>query len=1060
MMKVIPPLALLATLASCGLHTGPQEIKKLDLVNSNIISIREVNEEVMTIMVRLEAPALLESAQYNGSLIQVSDAQKALVLSQQQSFMEAINKIDPSIQLLYSTKLVMNSVTIIAHPSKLKIINQLPMVKNAREMSLFNSPDLKTINKSKTKLTKLIKDLKTKNSVSFIGALEANQRYGLTGKGLRIGIIDTGIDYTHTMFGGSGSVKEYKSIDPTQEVSMFPNKKILGGIDLVGDLYSPSSPYKEFRIPKPDNNPLDFNGHGTHVAGTVAGNGDGILHTYDGVAPDATMYAIKVFGKDSTGDAVVIAALEYSVDPNGDLNPDDRLDVVNLSLGGGYGKPSINYTEAAKNVVRAGVSFVAAAGNSGSTPYIVGAPSTATEAFSVAAGVDNMLHTTQVDASNLTIDGVGESIISVFSSFSKEFQDGEVITGDIGYVGLANEELNDELAALVKGKIALIDRGGEPFAKKANHAVKAGATGVVVVNNTDDEPSVMSGDGKVLEIPVIMISKANGLKIKEALKVNKEVKLGFSTEYKFSRLDYIDTITGFSSRGPRSEDGIIKPEIVAPGQLIMSAAVGTGHESAALNGTSMASPHMAGVMALVKERFPTLSVMDHKHILMSRAKIINDHRGVRYPVTSQGAGRVDVVNAMEAKILPSKGAFSLGQINLLKNLQKKEKITLTNLTSEAIKFTLTPEFSAGLILEEASQEFSIAANGTLELNLNFNIGLTDKPRSNYDGFLKLLDASSGKELAHFPVLAVIHQSSEIAPTAVIQNKEKITLVLQNKSSMTGSVLPFNLIATDIKKPSAGSLAHIRSRACDIKSAGFRFITKKIKNEERVYLQMGIKLYESVSSWESCGISVLIDGDDDDKIDQEWVAAQAENLPGLDKMVPGGFYSYVIDSHKARELREKYEIFHRVSKGGTLKDDLRDESEIKNDEGKVEDYRKAILALESFTPFNMSSVAVMETEVSSLLKLNDSIKFKMAVLSGNENSIQPDDYLAGKDAWHVIKIPSQEDLELVPIINLNANETKKVHLPKVDTSKGIVLYSPTNSDGRRDETPDLQEIILD
>ena len=146
------------------------------------------------------------------------------------------------------------------------------------------------------------------------------------------------------------------------------------------------------QVPKPDPDPLDESGHGTHVAGTVAGIGDGI-NTYNGVAPGATLHALKVFGiSGSTTDSVVIAAMEYAADPNKDLDSSDRLDVVNLSLGGGYGSPNSLYDVAVKNLANGGTISVIAAGNSGDSPFIVGSPSTAAEALSVAASVDAMDH--------------------------------------------------------------------------------------------------------------------------------------------------------------------------------------------------------------------------------------------------------------------------------------------------------------------------------------------------------------------------------------------------------------------------------------------------------------------------------------------------------------------------------------------------------------------------------------------------------------------------------------------------------------------------------------------
>ncbi len=1046
-MKVIPSLALLSVLTSCGFSTSPAELKKLDLVNSNIISIRAINEDVGTFMVRLAAPGLIESADINSGKITINEAQKNLVLTQQQEFVEAIKKIDPSIYVLYSTKLVMNTVTVVASPKLMKSINNLPMVKNVREATLYSAPKNVSQDDVQKALQRRIEDLTRKNSVSFIGALEAREELNLTGKGLRIGIIDTGIDYTHTMFGGSGSVDEFKGINADLDDPKFPNDKILGGIDLVGDKFSPGSPYKEHKIARPDKNPLDYNGHGTHVAGTVAGIGDGV-NTYDGVAPDAKLYGIKVFGQNSTNDAVVIAALEYSLDPNGDLDPSDRLDIVNLSLGGPYGKPSINYAEAVKNTVRAGVSFVAAAGNSGNNPFIVGAPSTAAEAFSVAAGIDYMAHNIQVAGSEVKIDGEAKVVSSPYATFSKEMAEDDIITAETAYVGLASEELSEELSAQVNGKIALIDRGGNPFFDKATFALNAGAVGVVIVNNVADAPSAPGGGEGKMSIPVVMISKAEGQKIKNALKNGAAATFSFSKEHKFEMPEYIDTVTGFSSRGPRSEDGLIKPEIVAPGQQITSAATGTGNKGERLNGTSMASPHMAGVMALIKQRFPELSVLDHKYILMSTAKIINDHTGARYPVTAQGAGRVDVMKAAQAKLLPSRGGFSLGKVNLIEGKTKSEKMTLTNLTSEEIRFSLKAELSEGMTLAEANKEYTVPANGTVEVTLTFRMGLTSKDRSNYEGFVKLVNGSD--EIAHFPVLAVIHQTSWITTSGKSQDEKSLNLTLKNYSSVKGLALPFNLIATDERKPDAGSLAHIRSRACDLKSAGYRLVSKEVEvgegeakaKEKRTFLQLGAKLYESVSDWEACELTVLIDSNNDGVADQEWVGTKGSSLPGVTKALPDAFYSMLLDATKAKEIRSQYEVIQNESRGEDKKD---------------QDYRPALSWIGTYSPFQMSSVTMMEVELDKLQKNEEgTLRVKVAALNEGGDSIMADDYLMNDDMWHEISV---KDTTAMPeVVELKAFEATTVMIPKQKSGGKIVLYSPTNSDGGNGDN-DAQEIIV-
>ena len=204
--------------------------------------------------------------------------------------------------------------------------------------------------------------LDLKNSMSFIGVdkvhglkiqNETGETIAVRGAGVRVGIIDSGIDYTHEMLGGSGDPTAFESINPNETSDHFPNKKVVGGFDFAGESFNPGSHIYKARIPAPDANPLDQGGHGTHVAGTTAGVGDGV-NTYDGAAPDADLYALKVFGDEGggTSDTIVIAALEYAADPNGDLDPSDRLDVVNLSLGGAFGKPHNLYGRAIKNIVQ------------------------------------------------------------------------------------------------------------------------------------------------------------------------------------------------------------------------------------------------------------------------------------------------------------------------------------------------------------------------------------------------------------------------------------------------------------------------------------------------------------------------------------------------------------------------------------------------------------------------------------------------------------------------------------------------------------------------------------
>ncbi|MFA5584674.1 MAG: S8 family serine peptidase, partial [Bacteriovoracaceae bacterium] len=528
---------------------------------------------------------------------------------------------------------------------------------------------------------------------------------------------------------------------------------------------------------------------------------------------------------------------------------------------------------------------------------------------------------------------------------------------------------------------------------------------------------------------------ADGETIKEALKTGKELEVTFSGDIKKARTEYIDTITNFSSRGPRSEDGLIKPEIVAPGQQIISAATGKGDGAVAQNGTSMASPHMAGVMALMMQKFPELSPLDHKYILMATAKIIKDHTGVRYPVTAQGAGRVDVMKALTTKVIPSRGAFSLGKVNLIKSNKVSEKLTLKNISNEDLELSIVTDFNGGISLAERGTTVRIKKGETKELDLNFTLDIVSKDRANFEGFVKFI--SSEGEVASFPVLAVVHQASAIATLGTIQDTKRVSFVLNNKSALEGVVLPFNLIGTDARKKDPGALSHIRNRACDLESAGYRVINKEISGETRSFLQVGVKLYESVSDWQACQISVLIDSDNDDIADYEWVGTRSDYLPGLSSAVGAGFYSFVLDAHKAREIRGNFETSHRNSNGRA---------------GTAEDYRSAVTYLGAFSPFQSSSVSVIEIDTKALD--TDSLKVKVAALHTGAGAIEADDYLGSEDSWHTLNLKNTN--QLPDTIEVKGHGKKLVKLPKAGSD--IILYSPTNADGRNGGQ-DLQAIKL-
>jgi subtilisin family serine protease len=242
------------------------------------------------------------------------------------------------------------------------------------------------------------------DGVTIVGAPPIWQARSNIGTGVTIGVIDTGIDYTHADFGGPGTQAAYDdALDHDTDAPDYPaGGKVAGGYDLAGDAYD-ATPGSGDQTPVPDPNPLDCNGHGSHVAGTAAGDGvdnsgDTYAGPYDttvsgsgfriepGVAPGATIVPLKIFGCDADATTDLVSeALDRAADPNGDGNPSDHLDVVNLSLGSGYTSPQDPDAVAAGNAADLGIVVVAAAGNDGDAYDAGGAPGNAPQAIAVAA---------------------------------------------------------------------------------------------------------------------------------------------------------------------------------------------------------------------------------------------------------------------------------------------------------------------------------------------------------------------------------------------------------------------------------------------------------------------------------------------------------------------------------------------------------------------------------------------------------------------------------------------------------------------------------------------------
>jgi MYXO-CTERM domain-containing protein len=585
------------------------------------------------------------------------------------------------------------------------------------------------------------------SAVPLVGAPEVwSAPLGIRGEGITICVIDSGIDYTHADFAGPGTAAAYLANDPDiVEDGSFPTARVVGGWDFVGDAYNPDggSP-----APKPDADPLDCTqpenseiagGHGTHVAGIAAGNGvlqsgqafagpydqsldPAAFRVYPGVAPAASLLAFKVFGCDGSTN-MLAAALDRAADPNQDGDFSDRVDVVNASLGTSYGLGSPTNDELIQNLTNVGTLMVVAAGNSGQSFFCMGAPGSAPEVLSVAASADNQFMTLTASGASGT-----DEYASAEGGFTARLLDVGPVSGTLvatnpalGCSPLAN-------AADVAGKVALVDRGTCPFVSKFDNAVAAGAIAVIVVDNEDDAlPFAMAG-GDPGQYPIVgvMITQADGDALKASLAAGP-VTVGLDPDDPYIGLG-AELLAGFSARGPSAVDGRLKPEIAAPGFAIDSARVGSGTEPRRSQGTSMASPVVAGAAALVRQARPELSPYQVKASLMNSALPLLDLESRQYATSFVGAGRLDVARALAqpltAAMQPDGGevGVSFGAIVALSTATVKRSITVENhgdaeITVDAAIDETFPQSGLALGLEPSSLSIPAGGSATTEVTL-------------------------------------------------------------------------------------------------------------------------------------------------------------------------------------------------------------------------------------------------------------------------------------------------------------------------------------------------------
>lgn len=680
-----------------------------------------------------------------------------------------------------------------------------------------------------------------KNSDPLVNAVKAWTQTGVTGQGVNVAVVDTGLDYTHADFGGAGTAEAYQSAlkstadpltDPTLS-ALLDKTKFKGGYDFAGPEYGYKDPttgqVNENAIP--DANPIDGEGghHGTHVSGSVAGYGvtaDGKQYKGDytkltegkvagmeigpGSAPQAGLYALKVFGDKGGTTGLVLEALDWVAKHNLTASDADKIGIVSMSLGGSFGSSDDPENKAVDNLTKDGVLSVIAAGNDGDVTDITGAPGTAISALTVAASQSGKTLQDAVEATSGSLKGkryAGQysQNYAKLNDFSVEGKVVRVKASD-NLEGCAAYSAED--AAAVKGNIAYVEWNDAAVncgsGVRFNNAEAAGAIGIVFGSQANIPEAGIAGNADIPGFQFVKNAtddKALQQSIDDgtlSLKLASDLRLSEDVDYS---TEAADTIGSFTSRGIHgSYDGTVKPDVAAPGVGIISASAGTGAASEVMSGTSMATPLTSGVAALVRSAHKDWDATTVKSQIVNTADhdVLTADRKSAYGPLRVGTGRIDALAAVNNGVQVSSDniAAVTGQFGIVQvkkdGYSAKKTFTVTNRTDQerTYKVSYDPRVTTpGVDYQLSADTVTVPANGTATFDVTLSIpdqsklertadptkalevaGLPASYVTDASGIVKLTPADQSVQDAYGLRVAVVAAPKPVSETSTVYKK--------------------------------------------------------------------------------------------------------------------------------------------------------------------------------------------------------------------------------------------------------------------------------------------------
>lgn len=657
-------------------------------------------------------------------------------------------------------------------------------------------------------------------TANFIGAA-AVRNAGFRGQGIRVALLDTGIDYTHYNLGGSGKVADYQAAlaaaTGTAPANLFPTAKVVGGYDFTGEKW-PNGPLA------PDPNPLDIDGHGSHTADILGGHSADNVHS--GIAPGTQLYAVKVCSSisPSCSGVAVLEGIDFALDPTNSGTLNNAVDIISMSVGAPFGQREDDESEAFTDIVNFGVVSVIAAGNDGDTPYVLSQPASAPEAIAVGA-------TTSVVASGIPL--VVNSPAAIKGTYSNtatlDFAPiDSAVTGNVAYVGrgcpagsISSGSPADPYLKNPNGMIALIDRGACSVSLKIDAAARAGATAVLIGLVAPGDAIPFSNGGGSDFVPTLVITQATSNTIKTAL-ASSAVNATISPA---NAISLVSNVASYSSRGPNYSYNMLKPDLSAPG-TISAAQPGTGNGETTESGTSLSCPVVAGSAALLLSKNHSLGPLDIKAMLMENSEPVVYQNGLTMPgalapMSRMGAGelRVDRAASSTTAVWDASGplgvSVSYGTYRLNAGQSFRKKIVVRNYSGTARTYLIHNTYRDAPNLTGFTLTFPgslyVPANGSVSFNLLATVNaaalpvwtLNGGPDGNngellntveYAGYLTL---SGGGDTVDLPWHILPHKAADV----IVANGAQGTLSLNNSAGAVGGLVDvFSLTGTGTPYP--------------------------------------------------------------------------------------------------------------------------------------------------------------------------------------------------------------------------------------------------------------------